>query len=56
VRQNALYFLNSYLHAYVDKTKEELESRWYNSMIALPKVLPKYVIDGLKVRLKSKIN
>jgi hypothetical protein len=47
-------FLNSYLHAYVDKTKEEIEADNI-TLIALPKVLPKYVIDGLKVRLKAKL-
>jgi hypothetical protein len=47
-------FLNSYLHSYVDKTKEELESDGI-TLISLPNVLPKYVIDGLKVRLKTKL-
>lgn len=47
-------FLNSYLHSYVDKTKEEIESDGI-TLISLPKVLPKYVIDGLKVRLKTKL-
>lgn len=47
-------FLNSYLHAYVDKTKEEIEQDGI-TYEALPKVLPNYIIDGLKVRLKAKL-
>jgi hypothetical protein len=47
-------FLNSYLHAYVDKTKEEIEADGI-TYEALPKVLPKYVIDGFKVCLKAKL-
>lgn len=47
-------FLNSYLHAHVAKTKEEIEADGI-TLIELPKMLPKYVIDGLKVRLKAKL-
>lgn len=47
-------FLNNYLHSYVNKTKEEIESDGI-SFAGLPKTLPKYVIDGLKVHLKTKL-
>ncbi len=47
-------FLNNYLHAYVNKTNEEIETDGI-SFIGLPKTLPKYIIDGLKVSLKIKL-
>lgn len=47
-------FLNNYLYSYVDKTREEIETDGI-SFAGLPKTLPKYIIDGLKVRLKTKL-
>ncbi len=44
--------LNNYLHAYVDKSKEDIEKDGI-TFSGLPSVLPDYVVTALKVRLKK---